>query len=86
VVDNPDAGCYELLIVNMAGSEPLLHPTDCIPTLATANELKDAIKSFFSDNFASSITVTRTDYDDQGVETTDANLIDSIVYNIKLNK
>lgn len=52
----------------------------------SASTFKSAIKDFYSDFFGTSISVSRWDYDADGIETTDSSLAVSYSYNVTMNK
>ena len=74
------------MIVNMGFAQPLIFNSAYIPTTATAEQFKDAIAPYYTDNFDSTITVTREGYDITGSPTDVAANVFRYDYNVIVNK
>jgi hypothetical protein len=85
-IDNPDNSKYTLLFVNNQGAEPITWRTDEISKSASASSFSGIVDWWFWKYHRSGISVTRTSYDADGLETSDSSLTVRYVYNVKLSK
>lgn len=83
-IDNPDEGEY---IINFQNPNDLqYYQSSKIKANAGDWEFRNAIKSYYQNNFGSKITVTREIYGTDGIEVEKVKDAVQIVYTIQLNK
>ena len=85
LIRNPDEGEFKLRLMN----SETLDKTDSrtMSAVASATEVRDAIKDFYEDDWGTGITVTKAFFDVQGaeLESMEDEAFDHIAYEITLN-
>ena len=82
-ISNPDAGSYNLQLLNPGATT---YSTVSVACSATANDMKNALQGFFSFYYGAPITVTKSMTDANGADTTIAALSVKSVWQVSINK
>jgi len=85
-ITNPDSGLYKINFLNPTTEPPSYWQSDELAADASASTFRNRIWNYYWGNYRTNIEVTKTMFDVAGVETADAALQTSAIYNIKVLK